>query len=114
LFFSISANSSAGCSNFTNDLQPTAEYFTLGYTTQDFFINPVGKTVYYDAGLPFGIVPLGVGYIVTSNGCRYELNNGVVLNIEPCLPGGSCVAPTPTPTTSPTPTPTNTQTPTNS
>ena len=93
LFFSLAASSTAGCSLFTGGTSPNTEYFTFGYSALDFYANPVGKTVYYNSGPPFGIVALGNGYIVTSNGCRYELISGVVQNITACSPGGSCASP---------------------
>ena len=92
-FFSLGASSTAGCSLFTGGTSPNTEYFTFGYSALDFYANPVGKTVYYNSGPPFGIVALGNGYIVTSNGCRYELISGVVQNITACSPGGSCASP---------------------
>ena len=93
LFFSLAISSTVGCSQFTGGTSPNTEYFTFGYSALDFYTNPVGKTVYYNSAPPFGFVPLGNGYIVTSNGCRYELISGVVQNITACSPGGSCASP---------------------
>jgi hypothetical protein len=92
LFFSIAASSTAGCALFTGGTSPNTEYFTFGFSVVDFYTNPVGKSVYVDSP-PFGFGLLGTGYIVTSNGCRYELTSGVVQNTQTCSPGGSCLSP---------------------
>jgi len=92
LFFSIAASSTAGCALFTGGTSANTEYFTFGVSAVDFYTNPVGKSVYVNSP-PFGFGLLGTGYIVTSNGCRYELISGVVQNIQTCSPGGSCASP---------------------
>jgi hypothetical protein len=92
LFFDIAASPSQGCDLFTGGFPPNTEYFTFGFSSIDFYANPVGKTVYVDSP-PFGFGALGSGYIVSSGGCRYELLSGVVQDAIPCSPGGSCVPP---------------------
>ena len=92
LFFSIAASSTAGCALFTGGTSANTEYFTFGVSAVDFYTNPVGKSVYVNSP-PFGFGLLGTGYIVTSNGCRYELISGVVQNIQTCSTGGSCASP---------------------
>ena len=91
LFFGIGASPTGGCALFTGGASGSTEYFTFGFSSIDFYANPVGKTVYVDSP-PFGFGPLGTGYIVSSGGCRYELISGVVQNAVPCSPGGSCTS----------------------
>ena len=90
LFYGINFSPIAGCQNFTGGTSPITEYFTFGFSSIDFYANPVGKTVYVDSP-PFGFGALGSGYIVSSGGCRYELLSGVVQDAIPCSPGGSCI-----------------------
>ena len=92
LFYGITVNPDSGCGLFTGGTSANTEYFTFGFSSIDFYANPVGKTVYVDSP-PFGFGVLGTGYIVSSGGCRYELISGVVQNAIPCSPGGSCVPP---------------------
>lgn len=93
MFFGIAASGTAGCSLFTGGTSPNTEYFTFGFSAVDFYTNPVGKSMYVNSPPPFGFGLLGTGYIVTSNGCRYELASGVVQNRQTCSPGGSCLSP---------------------
>jgi hypothetical protein len=93
MFFGIAVSPTAGCSVFSSSSSPpTHNFFALGFTAVDFYTNPVGKTVYVDSP-PFGFGALGNGYIVSSNGCRFELVAGVVQNAVACVPGGSCISP---------------------